>query len=132
MVYGGAVMTYSKKMKSVARSTTEAEYVGMGEATKAALWGRRLLRELEGKGEQTVPLLLGDNKGAVQLTRGVSNTSKIKHIDTAFHHVVDEVKEGRIRVYWVPGENMLADGMTKPLPREAFERNRRRIGIGPA
>jgi hypothetical protein len=26
---------------------------------------------------------------------------------------------------------MLADGMTKPLPREAFERNRRRIGIGP-
>jgi hypothetical protein len=78
-----------------------------------------------------VPLLLGDNKGAVQLTRGVSNTSKIKHIDTAFHHVVDEVKEGRIQVYWVPGENMLADGMTKPLPREAFERNRRRIGIGP-
>ncbi|KAM4067824.1 hypothetical protein HRG_012400 [Hirsutella rhossiliensis] len=42
MVYGGAVMTYSKKMKSVARSTTEAET------------GR--------KGEQTVPLLLGDNK----------------------------------------------------------------------
>jgi hypothetical protein len=132
MVHGGAVMTYSKKMKSVARSTTEAEYVGMGEATKAALWGRRLLGDLEGKGEQTVPLLLGDNKGAVQLTRGVSNTSKIKHIDTAFHHVVDEVKKGRIRVYWVPGENMLADGMTKPLPREAFERNRRRIGIGPA
>jgi len=63
-------------MKSVARSTTEAEYVGMGEATKAALWGRRLLAELEGKGEQAVPLLLGDNKGAVQLTRGVSNTSK--------------------------------------------------------
>jgi hypothetical protein len=26
---------------------------------------------------------------------------------------------------------MLADGMTKPLPREAFERNRRRIGLGP-
>jgi hypothetical protein len=92
MVYGGAVMTYSKKMKSVARSTTEAEYVGMGEATKAALWGRRLLAAMEGKGEQAVPLLLGDNKGAVQLTRGVSNTSKIKHIDTAFHHVVEESK----------------------------------------
>jgi hypothetical protein len=43
--------------------------------------------------------------------------------NSAFHHVVDEVKEGRIQVYWVPGENMLADGMTKPLPREAFERN---------
>jgi hypothetical protein len=97
MVYGGAVIAYSKKMK--ARSTTEAEYVRIGEATKAALWGRRLLAELEGTREQAVLLLLGDNKGAVQLTRGVSNTSKIKHIDTAFYHVVDKVKEGRIQVY---------------------------------
>jgi hypothetical protein len=31
-------------------------------ATKAALWGRRLLAELEGKGEQAMPLLLGDTK----------------------------------------------------------------------
>jgi hypothetical protein len=61
----------------------------------------------------------------------VSNTSKIKHIDIAFHHVVDEVDQGRIGVYWVRGENMLADGMTNSLSREAFERNRRRIGIGP-
>jgi hypothetical protein len=37
MVYRGAVMTYSKKIKSVARSTTEAKYVGIREATKAAL-----------------------------------------------------------------------------------------------
>jgi hypothetical protein len=47
-------------------------------------------------GEQAVPLLLGDNKGAVQLIRGVSNTSKIEHIDTTFHHFVDKVKEARI------------------------------------
>jgi hypothetical protein len=33
-------MRYSKKMKSVVRSTIEAEYVRIGEATKAALWGR--------------------------------------------------------------------------------------------
>ena len=46
-----------------------------------------------------MPLLLGDNKGAIQLTRGVSNTSKIKHIDIVFYYVVDEIKEGRIRVY---------------------------------
>ena len=29
----------------------------------------------------------------------------------------------------VPGEHMLADGMTKPLPRDSFERNRAAIGI---
>ena len=56
-------MTYSKKMKSVARSTTEAEYVGMGEATKAALWGRRLLAELEGKGSRQCHCCLETTKG---------------------------------------------------------------------
>ncbi|KAM4063377.1 reverse transcriptase (RNA-dependent DNA polymerase) [Hirsutella rhossiliensis] len=69
MVYGGAVMTYSKKMKSVARSTTEAEYLPSGDVDYLQNWKER-----------------GANR--------VSNTSKIKHVDIAFHHVVDEVKEG--------------------------------------
>ena len=37
MVSGSAVMAYSKKIKSVARSTIKAEYIRIGEATKAAL-----------------------------------------------------------------------------------------------
>ena len=86
---------YSKKMKSVARSTTEAEYVGMGEATKAALWGRRLLGELEGTEVQAVPLLLGDNKGAVHLTRGVSNTSKIKSSNILTQHSIMSLMRSR-------------------------------------
>jgi hypothetical protein len=79
-----------------------------------------------------VPLLLGDNKGAVQLTEGPSKhiENQAYYIDTEFHHVIDEVKEGRIEVYYVPGKDMLADGMTKPLPRKALEMNRSRIGIG--
>ena len=40
MVYGGAIITYSKKIKLVVRSIIEAEYVRIGEAIKAALWGR--------------------------------------------------------------------------------------------
>lgn len=131
MVHGGVVLHYSKKMNAVARSTTEAETVGMSEALKQVIWMRRLIAILEGHQNElsTVPMLYGDNKGAVQLTRGISNTSKIKHIDIAHHHIIDEVKKGTIKTYWVPGEHMLADGMTKPLPRDSFERNRAAIGI---
>jgi hypothetical protein len=131
MVYGGVVLHYSKKMNSVARSTTEAETVGMSEALKQVIWLRRLIAILEGHQNElaTIPMLFGDNKGAVQGTRGSSNTSKIKHIDIAHHHIIDEVKKGTIKTYWVPGEHMLADGMTKPLPRVSFERNRAAIGI---
>ena len=54
---------------------------------------------------------------------------KIKHIDTSFHQVVDEVKKGSIKLFLVPGEEMLADGFTKPLLRPAFEDKRARIGV---
>lgn len=74
-------------------------------------------------------LLFGDNKGAIQLTKGVSTTSKIKHIDVAFHYIVDEIKQGGVKVYWVPGEYIVAGGITKPLLREAFERHRAGMGI---
>jgi hypothetical protein len=131
MVHGGVVLHYSKKMNSVARSTAEAETVGMSEALKQVIWLRRLIAILEGHQNElaTIPMLYGDNKGAVQGTHGSSNTSKIKHIDIAHHHIIDEVKKGTIKTYWVPGEHMLADGMTKPLPRDSFERNRTAIGI---
>ena len=65
----------------------------------------------------------------IQGTHRASNTSKIKHIDIAHHHIIDKVKKGTIKTYWVPGEHMLADEMIKPLPRDSFERNRAAIGI---
>ena len=74
-------------------------------------------------------MLYRDNKGVVQGTRGALNTLKIKYINITHHHIVNEVKKGTIRTYWVPGEHILADGMTKPLPRDSFERNRAAIGI---
>jgi len=132
MVYGGAVSFSSCKLKSVARSTAEAEYIALSDATKQAMWTRRIVAMIEGQEEneaEPVPILFGDNKGSIQLTRGLSNTSKIKHIDTAFHHVIDEVKQGSIKIYWIPGKMMLADGFTKALPRDTFERNRKAIGM---
>jgi Reverse transcriptase (RNA-dependent DNA polymerase)/gag-polypeptide of LTR copia-type len=132
MVYGGAVSFSSCKLKSVARSTAEAEYIALSDAAKQAIWTRKIVAMIEGQEENEanpVPILFGDNKGAIQLTRGLSNTSKIKHVDTAFHHVVDEVKQGSIKIYWIPGKMMLADGFTKALPRDAFERNRKAIGM---
>jgi Reverse transcriptase (RNA-dependent DNA polymerase) len=132
MVHGGAVSFSSRKLRSVARSTAEAEYIALSDATKQAMWTRKIVAMTEGQEEievGSVPILFGDNKGAIQLTRGLSNTSKIKHVDTAFHHVVDEVKQGSVKIYWIPGKKMLADGFTKALPRDAFERNREAIGI---
>ena len=114
----------------MAGSTTEAEYIALNLASRQAIWTRRLVSSIEGTpSNSAIPLLFGDNKASLQLSREVSITSKIKHIDTSFHHIIDEVKNGSIQLFWVPSKEMLADGFTRPLPRSAFEDKRARIGV---
>ena len=46
-----------------------------------------------------VPMLFGDNMAAVLLTQGLTSTSKVRHIDSAYHVIVDNVKKGAIKVH---------------------------------
>ncbi len=126
----GMVFFNSTKQRSVVRSTTEAEYIALSLASRQAIWTRRVVSSIEGTSEElAVPLLFGDNKASLQLSKGVSNTSKIKHIDNSFHKVVNEVKKQSIKLIWVSGEEILADGLTKPLHRPAFEDKQARIEV---
>ncbi|KAI0995354.1 hypothetical protein K3495_g12827, partial [Podosphaera aphanis] len=107
---GAGVACGSKKQKSCSGATCESEYIGMSNATKISLWARMFLGWIQGKevqwdedmnshGTPAVPLLFGDNKAAVTLTQGLKSTSKIRHIATSYHHILDEVKKGSIKTY---------------------------------
>ena len=130
-IMGEVVCFNSTKQRSVAGSTTETEYIVLSLAFWQAIWTYRVVLNVEGIFEELAVLLLfGDNKASLQLLKGVSNTLKIKHIDTSFHQVVDKVKKGSIKMFWVSGEEMLADGFTKSLPRSAFEDKQACIRVG--
>ncbi|KHJ33887.1 putative tir-nbs-lrr type disease resistance protein [Erysiphe necator] len=112
----------------------------MSDAAVRALWARICYSRLQGqenssdvneksKEEFPIALLFCDNKAALTLTHGLKSTSAIRHIRTSFHHIVDEVRQGTLCTNWVPGKDMLADGLTKPLGRIQFEDKRRRIGV---
>ena len=75
--------------------------VGVSEALEQVIWLRRLIAILEGHQNELVIVLMfyGDNKGAVQGTFGTSNASKVKHIDIAYYHIIDEVEKGTIKAY---------------------------------
>ena len=128
MLNGGAVAAISKKQTSVATSTTNAEYIAASEGAKLAIWGDMLISHITGSPRKSIPLLLEDNKACIQLKGGVSNTSKIKHVDVAYHHIVDEINKGKLESRWVKGDHMLADGLTKPLPGPNFKLKRAAIG----
>ncbi|POS87600.1 hypothetical protein EPUL_001184 [Erysiphe pulchra] len=78
----------SKKQRSVATSTIDAEYIAVFEASKQAILVRRFLKELH-TADQLVR-----NKG--------TDSTKAKHIDVAYHFSRSCVNDGTIKVEYIP------------------------------
>jgi len=52
------------------------------------------------------------------------NQPRAKHIDTSYHYVRNKVEEGAIRLEYIPTDQLVADGPTKPLNSGKFLRSR--------
>eukprot|EP00794_Sanderia_malayensis_P011707 gene11707-biopygen9383 len=118
----------SKRQPVVALSSTEAEYVALCAATQEAIWLRRLLGSLDINQDQATQLY-EDNQGAIALSRNPNSHSRTKHIEIKYHYVRNVVDNKEIQLIYCPTEKMIADIMTKPLPRPKFEEMRSLIGV---
>ncbi len=83
----GAVTWQSKLQKSVALSTSEAEYMAVTEARKELLWCKKLLHGLGIIQDKYV--LLCDNLSAIYLSRNPTFHSRLKHIELCHHWIRD-------------------------------------------
>src|SRR4051812_32800031 len=96
----GAVVTWAaRKQQSISTSTTEAEYVGLCNAAKEAVWLRNLLENL-GRGRyagEQATLVQGDNQGALRLVGNPEFHARSKHIDVQYHYVRELLEEGTIK-----------------------------------
>jgi hypothetical protein len=110
----GAVSWQSKKQKTVALSSVEAEYMASTAATKEALWFRQFLSELMVKTRLPIPIN-SDSRGAIALTKNPEYHSRTKHIDIQYHFVRNHVIEGRIVFNYCPTSEMVADALTKAI-----------------
>ncbi|GJX26980.1 retrovirus-related pol polyprotein from transposon TNT 1-94 [Tanacetum coccineum] len=109
----------SKKQKSVAISSTEAEYIAFSGCCAQILWMRSQLTDY-GFGFNKIPLYC-DNKSAIALCCNNVQHSRSKHIDIRFHFINEHVENGVIELYFVNTEYQLADIFTKALGRERIE-----------
>ncbi|KRY80590.1 Retrovirus-related Pol polyprotein from transposon TNT 1-94 [Trichinella pseudospiralis] len=115
MCAGEAVLWHSQKQRSVALSTTEAEYVAASEATKDMMWLMTLFAEVTEVKQK--PILFADNMGAVKLSKNPEFHKRSKHID------------GKIDIQHIDSENQKADILTKALPKTRFQNLRQQLGI---
>ncbi|MBW0558249.1 hypothetical protein O181_097964 [Austropuccinia psidii MF-1] len=70
----------SKKQQTVSHSTTEAEYKALSDAAKETTWLVNLINEIQLTSSPLEPLLLNDNKGAIDLALCDANHRGLKTI----------------------------------------------------
>lgn len=118
---GGSISWFSKKQKTVALSTCEAEYMALSFTVQELLWLRQLMLEVDPHSVIKSSDIFCDNRGAIQLAKNSVTNPRSKHIDVRHHFLREHVESGIVNVMYTPSENMLADSLTKPLNRIKHE-----------
>lgn len=112
---GSPIYWECKKQRTVALSSTEAEYMALTEATKEAKYLQGLLQGLGLTYKNTE--VLCDSQSAIKLTQSKIFHSRSKHIDVRHHFVREAVEKGIIKLVFTPSEEMPADVLTKGLSK---------------
>jgi hypothetical protein len=128
---GAAFQWYSRKQSLVALSSTEAEYIAQSEAVKELEHFIYLQDGLPFAPLGGPPTLYSDNQSAIALARSGHFSHRTKHIHVKYRHVQSALERGILDLEYLPTEEMVADMMTKPLPRVKLEYFRELGGLRP-
>ncbi|GJU29739.1 retrovirus-related pol polyprotein from transposon TNT 1-94 [Tanacetum coccineum] len=109
----------SKRQKSAAISSTEAEYIALSGCCAQVLWMRSQLTDY-GLGFNKIPMYY-DNKSVIAICCNNVQHSRSKHIDIRYYFIKEQVENGVVKLYFVRTEYQLADILTKALCRERIE-----------
>jgi hypothetical protein len=116
----GPVSWLTRRQKTIALSSTEAEYMAMSDTTRQISWIKPLLSEIGFK-ILKVPLYC-DNQGAIFLATNPAQEMRSKHIGIHYHYIRECVEEGdKIDLFYIPTDEQLADIFTKNLSSAKFE-----------
>eukprot|EP00733_Pompholyxophrys_punicea_P000254 Pompholyxophrys_punicea_v1_NODE_55_length_4195_cov_3.523671.p1 type:complete len:835 gc:universal NODE_55_length_4195_cov_3.523671:1568-4072(+) len=110
---GGPVSWRSSLQRTVALSSTEAEFISAALAVQECLWLRSLLTELNIELETTI--LNEDNQGCILLSLHQNSHQRTKHIDVRYHFIREAVNKKAVTLQYCTTEENLADILTKPL-----------------
>lgn len=120
LIQNGAIYWESKKQRTIALSSAEAEYVSLSEAATEAIFLRRLLSEISGQTVEAIPLFT-DSQSAMAIAKNPCFHQRTKHIDVRYHFVREAIERGEIIIRYRETERMVADVLTKALPRKKLD-----------
>jgi hypothetical protein len=118
----------SKLQKSVALSSTEAEYICLSSGTATVLWYRSILEEL-GFQQKQATIISQDNQSAIRIAESKKQAPGVKHISIRYHFIRDKIASKEIQLKAISTSEMVADLFTKNLSFPRFQTLRSNLGM---
>jgi len=117
-IAGGAISWTSRAQKTIALSSTEAEYMALSDCSRQVVWMHSLMGEL---GFHLTPVpICGDNQGSIFIASNPVTEKRSKHIDIRYHYIREVVELKLVEVYFIEGDKNPADLLTKNLGSVKF------------
>lgn len=121
-LFNGVIDWKATKQHTVTTSSTEAELLALSLAAKETQWWTRFFDSIDfDPGHQTT--VQCDNTQTIRLLteNAPKLATKLRHVDIHNHWLRQEIREGRLRLQWTASARIVADGLTKALPRQRHE-----------
>ncbi|MBW0542147.1 hypothetical protein O181_081862 [Austropuccinia psidii MF-1] len=113
LLHGCALLWCAKHLITIAASSCHAEYMALSVASHHGLWIRESIFSLTGK--WLAVDLHCDNASCVKISKDSISNNRTRHSDGDFFITNQVLFQGKATLTWIPGVNMIADVMTKPL-----------------
>ena len=123
----GLISWTSRAQKTIAYSSTEAEYMALSDCARQVTWIWSLLGEL-GYKLNAIPIC-SDNQGSIFMASNPVMEPHSKHIDISYHGICESVTSGKIELFFIDGAENPTDLLTKNLPCEKFMKFRVQLGL---
>jgi hypothetical protein len=129
-LFGGPIIWKAARQPTVTTSTTEAELLALEQIAKETMALKRLFAELQllVTGAWTI---FCDNQQTIRLVVGHNEriSTKLRHVDIQNMWLRQEHGKGSFEVLYKPTLEMLADGLTKHLPKLKFKAFKEQLNL---